>query len=806
LTNEGPTVAGSIVAKLTIDTAEWDAKIAAVKAAARDLGAIDPDIQVHADTAAAMTKLEAVEGAARRLGAQNDRLRVSMDGVNNTNQAGLQRWQMMALLIGSLIPLLAPLAGYAVGVAGALAGMGAAGALAIYGIVKALGSGTAAGGQWQVSLNQLKATLDSLGQTAANAMLGSFNQAVRAINAALPELNSQIRTFSQILGVAGNAALAGVINALHILNPLFTEASKYVLDLAKGFQSWTTSGALEKFANYAMTQLPVVADTLGSLAQAALHIAQAFAPMGTVVLGVLTLLGDAINGIPLDVLMNLGTAAAAAFAGFKLWSTLQPILIGVADAIGAVGVATQLAEGPIGWITAGVSALAAVLAVNVAATNDASQAASEFANALREDNDAIGANVRATAAKKLQDAGILDAAEKARISTKLVTDATLGDTAAKKQLGQQIDQIRNKIQTQAGQTQQLTQEQQRQLDATEKVANGTSSLNKEIQDSITTSRQLDSAIGASNGQLVSNAGLMQALTDATGKAADATDELSKKLKGLGQVNLDASQANIQYNASVADAAASVKQYGQGLDVTTEAGRQNMSALNGIASAATSLIAAQAKAGTSTSELTSNMGAARQAFMNAAMAAGASASQAAELADKYGLIPKNVSTAVQVTGADAAKQKVQELQSWIDALHGKTVTIQAIANTGTAGHLYGFANGGTIPPAIHAAGGLTVHGAGSSSVDSVPAVLAPGEEVISNRNGQASFWRSALKMMNSGNRLGVAQEVARLVGSRGASPRITAPTVIHNHTWNVTASDPTELTQKVAMRLSTMGRI
>ncbi|MDR6970837.1 hypothetical protein [Leifsonia shinshuensis] len=220
---------------------------------------------------------------------------------------------------------------------------------------------------------------------------------------------------------------------------------------------------------------------------------------------------------------------------------------------------------------------------------------------------------------------------------------------------------------------------------------------------------------------------------------------------------------------MAQAVATTKEYGKGLDVTTDSGRRNMGALNDIASAATSLIAAQAKAGTSTDVLTANMASARQAFINAAIAAGATADQANNLTDQYGLIPKNVSTAVQVSGLDDAKNKVIGLQQWINYLHGKTVFVDAVVNApaGAPGRgNVGFRDGGTIP--LHAATGLTVPGSGVSWVDSVPAMLAPLEEIISNRYGQASNNRMLLKAINSNARpMQIAQIANRQAGASAA---------------------------------------
>jgi hypothetical protein len=851
------------------ETSGADSKLAATQAAASRLGSSSPKISIDVNAAAVAAKLAAVEAASRKLALATEATRLSylrLDQIQGkegasalqvaaahlaasraeeteknatdrlaaaktaltaaqlaaasatddeaaseekaaaTHKLSIQRWQLIAGAIAALIPLLAPLAGYAVGVAGALAGMGAAGALAIYGIVQAVKQATVVGAQYSAGLSSLKGYLDSLGKTAANTMLVAFNNAISTIRQNLPDLNNQIRTFSSILGTAGNSILNGVITALRILNPLFVQSAQYVAQLAAGFESWTADGGLQRFANFALSQLPIVADTLGSLAQAALRIVEAFAPIGTIVLQGLTLLGGAISAIPLPVLLDVAAGAAAGFAAFKLWGLLAPILSAAAKAIGLVGLATELAAGPIGWITAGISALAAILAVSATASGQASEAASQYAEALREDNNAIGANVRATAAKALQDQKVLDAAEKIGASTQTVVDATLGDVDAKKKLGAQLDAILKKNREALEQNGRLTQSQLDQGSAAEAVRSGIDAQNKSIQDEIESSRQLSSAVGDSSAAIKTNTNLVDALKQATDDATKATDEFAKELAGIGQVNLEASQASIAYNQAVADAAATTKQYGAGLDETSEAGRRNKDALNNIASSAIALVSAQAQAGSSAADLTATMQTAHDKFIDAAVAAGLSRDAAEQLATQYGLIPKNVSTTYTTSGAEAAQKSARDIQAAIDAIQ-KFVTIRVnTINTNATNPNVGFGlgdghrDGGTIG----AADGMTVPGAGSPHRDTVRSMLAVSEEVISNRMGQASRNRGLLKLVNSGANANQIADYADSRASRGSGQNVT--NITHNHTWNVTANDPNELTQKVAMKFNTMGAV
>src|SRR5215469_5069294 len=68
MADEGPTTVGSIDGKLRLDIDDWKAKIAVVKADARELGSEHPNIKVEADTAGAQAHMAAVDAAAQAMG------------------------------------------------------------------------------------------------------------------------------------------------------------------------------------------------------------------------------------------------------------------------------------------------------------------------------------------------------------------------------------------------------------------------------------------------------------------------------------------------------------------------------------------------------------------------------------------------------------------------------------------------------------------------------------------------------------------------------------------------------------------
>ncbi|MFF1574133.1 phage tail tape measure protein [Leifsonia sp. NPDC058292] len=389
-----------------------------------------------------------------------------------------------------------------------------------------------------------------------------------------------------------------------------------------------------------------------------------------------------------------------------------------------------------GAVALAIGGLVAIVAAVAGAQAEAKARTDEFTNSLDENTGAITKNTRAVAAKQLHDNGAIAIANKLGVSLKTITDASLGNTSAIQKVNSQFQlwQVTTK-----GSSAELTQNGILWQDLLGKIGTTSGTLKASQRDW----QNNQKAVGDASETTDAAAGSIEALAAETDKASAATDAFNKALAGLGQVNLDASSANIKYNQSLADAAAATAEVGQGLDETTEAGRKNMSALNDIASSAVSLLAAQQAAGTSTETLTANMGAARQAFIDAAVAAGATTDQANKLADQYGLIPADVSTAYHTSGADAAILAAQQLKAAQDAIERNIQIRVTTINTNATNPAtdFGLGDGG-----IHRAGGGLLPGAPSSK-DNMRINAASGEFVVNARATSQNL--ALLNAINSG---------------------------------------------------------
>lgn len=731
-----------------------------------------------------------VDSALEHLNAVQQQYAESTNQVDEANKKSaassglaLNRTMLIASAIAVLIPMLAPLAGFVVGVGGALAGMGAAGVLAIFGIKTAMEQGTAAGNQFATGIQGLKGDLAELAGTAAAGMLNSFNNAVGQLDAAMPGLNGQISVFAQMLGTTATVTLRGVLNAFQVLNPLFVQAGQYVEQLALGFEKWTSNGGLQSFTAMAMATFPQVAQALGALAMGALNLVQALMPLGTVVLAVLT----GIGGLVSLLTTGLGSAfapvvagALAAWGAFKLFQMVTPWIEAVSVSLQALGISTELAAGPIGWIVAGISALVAVLGVVAVSQSNATQAANDYAVALQQDNDAIGQNVQALAAKKLHDDGAIASAHELGISTKTLTDAALGNADAQLKVAQVLEAVDKGLGTAGAATGNMTAEQNKQADALLKVKSGlkeqgdalksASTLQKELADATAGATGASSSLAATYGMSVQN---FDAATSAQKQNADQAAATTRQLQLendaatlltnafalLNGTNLSVAQAQTGAAAATNTLADALKQNGLQIDGNSKAAVANQQAMQQKVAADQQSAEAISKQTGSTEAGTKAFAASKIALEQQLAAQGLLNPAIQAYIDKLYAIPPVVPTKIDMDAADALR-RAQELKAWLDQLTSKTivVTVQTNAVGAPAGA------GPTNTVRKYADGG-TVGGPGGPKSDSVAAWLSTGEEVTPNP--QAGRYRATLKALASDN---VAAARASLGGGSQSGSR------------------------------------
>jgi len=852
----GRTAAQIAAAELTASEAIKRSEAAAEKATLAEMGL------AAAQQKAAQTALQ--EAAAQET---VERQTIKANEANSTN---VSRLGMIATAVGVLVPMLVPLAAFAVGGAGALTMMGVAGVLAVVGIRNEMAAGTATGNQYAAGISSIKGNMAELAQTAATKMLANFNSTVGLINQNMPMLNRNIGLFAAIAGQSGNNLLTGAVNGVRILSPLLLTVGQYIDGLTLKFSRWTSDGGLQRFGSYAMSTLPTVERVLSAVAQAVVRVLEALAPIGSVGLNILTAVATLIAGMPVQVLTDLITAVVWGGVAFKAWGFVAPMLIATAEAMGAMGVATTIATGPIGWISAGIGALVGILAVSSAALNTATDAVDTYTAAVQEDNGVIGENVRLQAAKNLQEGGSLKTAKDLGIATDTLVKAALGNKSALASVNATLDKQASSYQsvidgarTYDGKLKPLYGSLTDQDGAYKKLTSTTSAFGAEqlgltdkqgktkkavddtraavndqasaVKKAIGAYNDLASATGgttiATRGELAAR----QAAADMAGVSLstymqleaqqrksgeqtrqttalmylqnDAAGLLKMQLDKLNGKALSAAQAQNQFDSQLANMSdhmdAAGKQIDRAntlLDGNSAAAVKNRGELIGLAEAAQTNAQAFRDNGASSDEARQKLIDMKAQIVENAVAHGENRAEVQAYIDQIYKIPKEVQlTPIEVDTSKALAQ----VDAFVANLRARVVSINVRADlpdlngSGSGSGRPGVANGGTIGAlADGGTGGGTVKGPGTAFSDTAGLYrLANGEEVTSNKFGQADRNRALLKAINAGQTF--------TVGASNASQ--DAPTVTvragntNNTTLNVNGPDPERVAAE-ALRL------
>lgn len=266
--------------------------------------------------------------------------------------------------------------------------------------------------------------------------------------------------------------------------------------------------------------------------------------------------------------------------------------------------------------------------------------------------------------------------------------------------------------------------------------------------------------------------------DATGQAALNT---ANGLKAETDAMFEAANAALQlsgsqvgYAAAVDEANKAIKENGKNTKLSTEAGRENRTAIDNIAASGLALVKNLQDTGAAGTTVTKAMKTARSDFLAAAHAAGYTADQAAALADAYQLVPENVNTKVDQQGAEAAKGEADALTAAMKKIpKSQQAKVQSEFERGGVDAAYAALraiDGETATTYIttirrvqanlqhptgkaERASGGSVFGPGTATSDSIPAMLSDGEHVWSAAEVQAAGGHQAMEAARAQARRG-----------------------------------------------------
>lgn len=166
----------------------------------------------------------------------------------------------------------------------------------------------------------------------------------------------------------------------------------------------------------------------------------------------------------------------------------------------------------------------------------------------------------------------------------------------------------------------------------------------------------------------------QVLAEKAAAATEKVNDFYTAMVNAGMIVLGEREAMRALEESFAAATAAIEQNGATLDTTTEKGRANQAALDGIAEASFRAMEAQRANGAETSELAGTLAQGREAFIQNAVAMDMSEKAAGALADQIGLIPGNVYIAFDSNTDDLAG-KLMEIHELVQSTPDGKVTIE-----------------------------------------------------------------------------------------------------------------------------------
>ena len=181
------------------------------------------------------------------------------------------------------------------------------------------------------------------------------------------------------------------------------------------------------------------------------------------------------------------------------------------------------------------------------------------------------------------------------------------------------------------------------------------------------------------------------IAEAMGVLTDEATELDDKLDGvldaltrMGVLESNAISATMGYQEALENLATTAAENAATLDLTTEAGRNNMSALQGLADAGRELLDANVRAGESQGTLRDGLIDTYNTLVENAQAMGQSATEADALARKLMGIPANVD--VETYLSDAALVAAEATGNAIEAIPGYRGVTVAVTEDGTVGEV------------------------------------------------------------------------------------------------------------------------
>lgn len=403
---------------------------------------------------------------------------------------------------------------------------------------------------------------------------------------------------------------------------------------------------------------------------------------------------------------RFGTAAGVAAAA---GSGLRSLGSGLVSALGGpFGIAIAAAGIGLSLLGSKQEEAAAKAAAHKAAVDGLS-------SALRESNGAIDANIRSLSVKRLQDEGVLESARQLGIPLDRVTDAYLGNKGAVDQVNSALDSYIAQV-AGAGQVEGQVAGQNPLADKADDLKRKLGDLFPEFGKAVQKNQEFAAALKDGTASMLDAtdegrtlASAMDTLSSTTAGANDKARALKDALNSLagGSVNLEAANVRMYetmdrlegvftettdktkgWGTELNNAGAALINADGSINVATENGR-NLSRTLADLGTTTSEVSQKTfdlarNQGKSIPESAALAGAAmqraRDSFIATHVEMGLTSEQASILADRAGLIPRNVVMAMSSPGSDKVKSELELIRAKASEVpNTKSITVNTLSD-------------------------------------------------------------------------------------------------------------------------------
>nr|BFD90717.1 hypothetical protein KitaXyl93_20770 [Kitasatospora sp. Xyl93] len=381
-------------------------------------------------------------------------------------------------------------------------------------------------------------------------------------------------------------------------------------------------------------------------------------------------------------LFGIGGALALVAGGLMLIlpkiAAFRASLLSLAETMpilaGAAGRFTSFMFGPWG---AALGIATTALALFGLSTVDAKAEVQGLTEAVKADSNAVGANVRAWLAHRLETDGVLKSAKLLGISTADLTEAILGSADAVARVNSQLEPYLRQVEGVEEASTDAGHGEAKWAESLRNVNSALTGLSPEINGAVEAAKREAEAAGGAAG---ATKGLGAAAQTTAADIADtrtAVEKLTDSLDTLNGKNVSATKANIAMQSALADLKDKVAENGTELDIHSQKGRENKSAILDAASAAQAHAKAVMEQTNSSEQAVAVFGQDVEALKRVMAQAGFTQQQIESLTSAYAAVPPTVTTKVSDPGALQTIADLQEVKRKVeDVPPGKSITIRA----------------------------------------------------------------------------------------------------------------------------------